>query len=64
MLVSSGRPERTKVRIASTTFSPTGTRRTRRCAAISSSASITALASLVSDPVVASTITRSASRSG
>src|SRR5439155_2913174 len=34
--VSSGLPERTSERIASTTLSPTGMRRTRRCAATSS----------------------------
>src|SRR5260370_174717 len=47
-----GRAERTSARIASTTDSPTGRRRTRRCAAIRSSALIAALALVSSAPVV------------
>ena len=59
-----GRAERTSVRIASTTDSPTGRRRTSRCAAISSSAVIVGFGLLSSAPVVSNTIFRSASRSG
>src|ERR1019366_8895975 len=47
-----GRAERTNVRIASTTDSPTGKRRTSRCAAIKSSDVIAALARVSSAPVV------------
>ena len=59
-----GRAERTSERIASTTDSPTGSRRTRRCAAIRSSAVIAGFARLSSAPVVSNRIFRSASRSG
>ena len=56
-----GRAERTRLRIASTTDSPTGRRRTRRCAANSSSAVMVGLGLLSSVPVVSNTILRSAS---
>ncbi len=62
--LSSGRPMRTSARIASTTLSPTGIRRTTRWAANNSSAVITGTASASSTPVVAINMWRSASRSG
>src|SRR5580693_3900794 len=62
--VSSGLPERTSERIASTTLSPTGMRRTRRCAAISSATFIAGRGRSSRIPVVAISICRSASRSG
>ena len=55
--------ERTSFRMASTTDSPTGRRRTRRCASCSSSAVIAAFALVSSAPVVSNRIFRSASRS-
>ena len=54
-----GRAERTSLRIASTTNSPTGRRRTSRCAAISSSAVMVGFGLLSSTPVVSNTIFRS-----
>src|SRR6185437_4530766 len=62
--LSSGRPERTSARIASTTLSPTGTRRTRRCAASSSPAESAAPTCSSATPVVATSICRSEARSG
>src|SRR5665647_2740484 len=59
-----GRAERTSDRIASTTESPTGSRRTSRCAAIRISAFIATLARVSSAPVVSNRMRRSASRSG
>ena len=61
---SLGRAARTSDRIASTTESPTGSRRTSRCAAISASAFIDAFASVSCAPVVSNRMRRSASRSG
>ena len=60
----SGRPARTKPRIASTTLLPTGMRRMRSWAAIRSVAVITALGLSSARPVVAISIWRSASISG
>src|SRR5262249_21799782 len=56
-----GRADRTSARIASTTDSPTGRRRTRRCAESKSSEVIAALARDSSAPVVSNKILRSAS---
>ena len=61
---SSGRAARTRRRIASTTFSPTGMRRTTVCASIRSSGVQTRAGAASSPKVVASSMRRSASLSG
>jgi uncharacterized protein (DUF58 family) len=61
---ASGRAARTRRRIASTTFSPTGRRRTMACAFINWSGSQTGSSGFSFPKVVASSICFSASRSG
>ena len=60
----SGRAPRTSARMASTTLSPTGTRRISDCASSKSPASSAGIGRVSSAPVVATSMARSAARSG